>query len=378
MIRTDSSNAFAHHTMQVRTSANIREIISLNPDYPSAIKDGLERLATEVESDALIPMIEPLAPDYDRWLPSFEARPGHRWHQTDWLYAEHFVYRHIIQVTRWWETGRDPFTPKKTEELASPILRDLLEQAANLAGNPLEDRLDALVQMALWGNRMDLSFAAVMAHGTHVHADDLLLDDTEAVLRALSQPGAVHIIADNTGTELAMDMLLIAALLEQAERQVILHVKMHPTFVSDAIPADARILIEQLGSGRLGGAGVQAGTALHTAFEAGRLRVIPDFFWNSALPIWSMPPHFGAIFNGAALVIFKGDANYRRLLGDALWPSTTPFADVLAYFPAPLVALRTLKSDPIIGLPAGKATELDAADARWRVNGKRGIIQFKP
>ncbi|HUN06515.1 MAG TPA: damage-control phosphatase ARMT1 family protein [Aggregatilineales bacterium] len=378
MIRTDASNAFAHHTMQIRTSANIREIIHLNPDYPAKVKNGLEQLAAEVEADATIRMIEPLAPDYERWLASYTHREGDSWHRTDWLYAEHFVYRHIAEITRWWETGRDPFTPKKEEELASPTLRDLVERAATLRDRPLGERLDALLMLDLWGNRMDLSFAAVMAHGTHVGDDDLLVDDSAAALACLQHPGRIHLIADNTGTELAMDLLLIEALLDQPDRQVILHVKMHPTFVSDAIVPDVHTLIERFSNGKLGSNLIASGQSLVNAFESGRLRVIPDFFWNSALTMWDMPAHFHKTFRDAALVMVKGDANYRRLLGDALWPSITSFAAVLDYFPAPLVALRTLKSDPIVGLPNGTAEALDTVDARWRVNGKRGIIQFKP
>jgi hypothetical protein len=89
-----------------------------------------------------------------------------------------------------------------------------------------------------------------------------------------------------------------------------------------------------------------------------------------------MPPRFQQFFTGAALVVSKGDANYRRVVGDALWQPETPFADVTAYFPAPLLALRTLKSNPIVGLPAGLAERLDAEDATWRVNGRRGVAQF--
>jgi uncharacterized protein with ATP-grasp and redox domains len=378
MIRTDAGNAFAHHTMQVRTSANIRETVHLNPDYAPRIKEGLEQLAVEVESDGRIHMIDPLAPDYALWLPDYTQREGDTWHNTDWLYAEHFVYRHIAEITRWFETGRDPFTPKKAEELASTTLRDLVERALSLRGKPLDERLDALLMLDLWGNRMDLSFAAVMAHGTHAGDDDLLIDDSSPALARLQQPGAVHLIADNTGTELAMDLLLIEALLEHAGREVILHVKMHPTFVSDAIVPDVHILIDRLGSSALGAAAVSSGKALQTAFEDGRLRIVPHFFWNSALPMWSIPMHLESVFRGAGLVIVKGDANYRRLVGDALWSSDTPFTEALPYFPAPLVALRTLKSDPIVGLPPGKATALDTVDPRWRVNGKRGIIQFRP
>jgi Damage-control phosphatase ARMT1-like domain len=47
----------------------------------------------------------------------------------------------------------------------------------------------------------------------------------------------------------------------------------------------------------------------------------------------------------SAMVFVKGDANYRRLLGDRTWPLDTPFGDVVSYFPVPVCALRTLKAE---------------------------------
>ena len=78
----------------------------------------------------------------------------------------------------------------------------------------------------------------------------------------------------------------------------------------------------------------------------------------------------------ARLVISKGDAHYRRAVGDALWAPETPFSRVTSYFPAPLLALRTLKSDPIVGLPGGVAERLDLEDPRWRVNGRRAVASL--
>lgn len=45
------------------------------------------------------------------------------------------------------------------------------------------------------------------------------------------------------------------------------------------------------------------------------------------------------------LVFVKGDANYRRLIGDRRWATDIPFADVAGYFPTRLCALRTLKAE---------------------------------
>jgi hypothetical protein len=75
------------------------------------------------------------------------------------------------------------------------------------------------------------------------------------------------------------------------------------------------------------------------------------------------------------MVIFKGDANYRRVIGDALWPSEATIAEATSYFPAPLLLLRTMKSDAVVGLPTGLAQRLDAADRDWRINARRGLIQ---
>jgi hypothetical protein len=73
----------------------------------------------------------------------------------------------------------------------------------------------------------------------------------------------------------------------------------------------------------------------------------------------------------------KGDANYRRLCSDARWAPETPFADVVEGFPAPVVALRTMKAEVVVGLPLGLATVLDREDARWMVNGRRGLVQAR-
>ena len=380
MIRTDHTNTFAHNTMKVRVPKIIREVQELNPDYPTPIQQALDRLREGLESDATIPMLDLPAPDYDDWLPSYAAHEGHTWLHTDWFFAEIYFYRLLIQAVRWWETGRDPFAPKKAEELASEAMWSLVNQALSIEKElPLQERLMMLLHSALWGNRIDLSFPASLAHGHNVVDDDLLVDGSlSAVNQLLRTPGAVHIIADNTGSELAMDLALVDTLLESVAEEVVLHVKMHPTFVSDAVVADVHILITALASGQHGEPARRLGERLQAALTAGRLRLAPDAFWNSSHLLWEMPPRLTQVFRRAALVIVKGDANYRRTVGDALWPAATPFTAVTDYFPAPLLALRTLKSDPVVGLPAGMAEQLDGLDPLWRVNGRRGVIHYKP
>jgi hypothetical protein len=377
MVRTDASNPFAHHTMQVRVPATAREVLVLNPDYSPAVHIALEALAAAIETDQVMPPLEATAPDYELWREACAAHTGQTWLQTDWFYSEVYFYRLLVSATRWWETGRDLFAPQKTAELSSLALWQRLEEALELRAKLREERLQALIHLDLWGNRIDLSFAASLARGTDGSHHDLLVDDSAAVVTHLmAHPGGeVHIVADNTGTELALDLALCDALLDEAGTQVIFHVKVHPMFVSDALPSDWFTLVRQMTA--RGGETAALASRLLAAFDAGRVRVIPNGFWNSSYPLSGLTPVMRDVFSRAALVVLKGDLNYRRMVGDVLWPVTTPFRDVVRFMPAPLLAMRTLKSELLVGLAAGQAEALAAEDAKWQTNGKRGVIQFR-
>ncbi len=377
-ILTNRTNWFGHDTIAVRVPGILRDIQQRNLDYPESIQQALNRLHDTITGDAPLQMLDFPAPDYELWAAYCAERDGESWLNTVWFFAEMYFYRQVIQAVRWWETGRDPFAPNKAEEYSSPALWSQLETALLPVTDP-QERLKTLLGYALWGNRVDLSLPQIAAQGSAATAEDLLSDDREpAVARLLSTPGAVHIIADNAGTELTMDCVLMDALLEDPARQIVYHVKMHPTFVSDTTVPDMLALISMLETSPRNPQFQALGQRLRLALEAGRLRLAPDFYWNSPRFAWQLPAHLARWFSSSALVISKGDANYRRLLGDAIWPPETPFADVVNYFPAPLLALRTLKSDPIVGLAPGMAAALDGVDPKWRYNGRRGIIQYAP
>ena len=380
-IRTDNSNWFANDTMKRRVPGIIAETLALNPDYPAPIRDGLLRLSESIIANALIPLLSLPAPDYDDWKPLhtfYTTQHGESWLNTAWFFAEFYMYRLMIQITRWWETGRDPFFPKKVEELAGSLLWEMLDQVLAVDSSA-ENRLAALIHSATWGNRVDLSYNIADTHGRTGNSDDLLVDHTEqAITLLLGTPGDVHIIADNAGTELALDLALADALLAlRPSSRVVLHLKGHPLFVSDTIVADVGHFLGSLtGPGQRSAALRRMGQRLQDALESGQLRLAPDLYWCQSQFLRDMPPRLVNTFAGAALIILKGDANYRRAVDDALWPETMPFSEVMSYFPAPLLALRTLKSDPILGLPGGLAARLDEIDSRWRNNGRRAVIQI--
>lgn len=391
-IRTDCSNAFARNTMAARIPAILQETLDLNPDYPPGIKDRLGRLRDDISAGALLTPLEAEgASDYQQWLLALrqqEAIIGApvTWHKAEWFFAETYAYRCLVEATRYFESRRDPFAPQKRSELTSEALWSLIE-AAVASDDAAEEQVAQAVAMDLWANRIDLSYAASLERGTDIAPEDLLVDDSDHFMdylfRSTTAPdqkraeGAIYIVADNAGSELAMDLVLADRLLQHVTDRVVLYLKAHPTFVSDATPEDVWIMLGEMK--RRGGGGAQLAARLTASWEAARLLFLPHQYWNSSTLLRDMPSELYDRVNASQLVIIKGDANYRRAVGDCLWSPDSPFHDVMSYLDAPVLCLRTLKSDPIVGLPsAAIAQDLDRSDPTWRVNGKRGLIQFKP
>jgi hypothetical protein len=119
------------------------------------------------------------------------------------------------------------------------------------------------------------------------------------------------------------------------------------------------------------------GERLQRRVQAGRLRLSDHFYWNSPLPIWELPARLRQDLSGASLLLSKGDANYRRLLGDLHWPLTAAFEEIVCDLPAPLAALRVLKSELAVGLRPGQAEAASQQDPDWLVDGKWGQVQFR-
>ncbi len=368
-LRTDASNAFAHYSMAVRVPKILDDVREANADYPAAVLDAVARLRDEIRGDAHLPSLGFPAPDAREW----SSVGTQTWLRTEWFFAENYAYRSLMAAVRYWERGRDPFAPVKRRELASDALWQGVEAVA-LHTATGDELVHALLDLSLWGNRVDLSYAVGTTFGRAGESHDLLCDDRERAVAELFQPGGdVHLVADNTGSELSMDLALADVLVSGAGARVSLHVKMHPVFVSDATVADVWNLIFAMRA--RGGPCGALGTRLERAFDGGRLRILPDFYWNGPRFLWDRPAHIAGELDRATMVVFKGDANYRRVIGDALWAPDASLGAATRYFPAPLLFLRTMKSDAVVGLPAGLAERLDTVDHEWRVNARRGLIQ---
>lgn len=88
-------------------------------------------------------------------------------------------------------------------------------------------------------------------------------------------------------------------------------------------------------------------------------------------------PRLYSMLSESSIIIFKGDLNYRKLLGDVNWRYNTPFHTALRGFnPAPIAALRTAKADLIAGLEPEVYEPVAEKCKKWLITGQYGLIQF--
>jgi uncharacterized protein with ATP-grasp and redox domains len=379
---TSEPGSFAYRTFKVRIPRIVEDTIEMN-SFPGEIRSALEDLRTEIVNGVIRGLRE-TTPDKAFWDSVSRPYLGRTWLDVPWYWAEAFFYRRVLEATQHFQPGAwhafDPYAAtKQTEWEAEAAPRSV---NAVLNESPPDPRacFVRLLYASLWGNRTDLSYNVAAQVGQARQIEDerpnLLVDDSRWVWEYLhAQPRhRLAIITDNAGTELLMDLALADFVLgEHLVSQVVLHLKPQPFFVSDAMSIDVEAGLEALARG--GDAAHILGERVRMHLENGRLLLHTHWFYATSLFYFQLPQDLRPELAAMDLVILKGDVNYRRLLGDAHWPSTTPFERATAYFPVPFVALRTLKGELILGLRAGEAERLGEQDPDWMVNGRRGVIQ---
>ena len=64
-------------------------------------------------------------------------------------------------------------------------------------------------------------------------------------------------------------------------------------------------------------------------------------------------------------------------MGDRAWPHTLSLKHVIhPWFPAPLLALRTLKGEIALGLSEGQAEAVRTLHKDWMVTGQFAVVQY--
>ena len=417
-LRSDKPGTWAHDTMSRRVDGEILErTVADNAEFlgqNEAIADRVKALRQDLRNAA--PLKYPVKPsdddddddsverkaEYEAWCeilkPHVEAQET--WLTAPWMVAEFYVYRRLMDCFGYWDKGTpgymyDPFDKQKDAGLisstqsAEAILKRIPTLPATSEGEQVA------FSMALWGNKMDLSLWPADASGenkdvfTEVLAaahENLLHDDSRALseycetLRAKGG-GAVDIIVDNAGFELVTDLALAQYLVQAGVAKTVrFQLKSHPTFVSDALAKDLEATVAyyaKLDAAEFPAAQA-AGKLWQSYLDDGTWQCTENSFWVQGAPMWKMPPNlYNHLQESSDLSVVKGDANYRRLLGDLDWDYAAPFDDVVgAYFPCPVVALRTLKAEIGCGMETEQTQRAQALDGKWLVNGRFGVVHF--
>ena len=383
LLMTSEPGSFAQSTIVERKPEIIRRVIADNA-YPPEIVAALAAFAAEIAAQPVRTLPESAA-DAGLWNGELAAYAGRTWLELPWYLAETYFYRRLLDAVGYFAPGPwrglDPFGPQKRREEQRAVER-LAAGWEELESLAPDAEFVALLHSCLWGNRVDLSnytvkVQAQLGLATEAERHLILVDHTDAVRDLLARGVArVDFISDNAGIDLLFDLALADLLVVRGwARQVVFHLKDRPFFVSDAMPADARGLVEQLRASA--SAGVRGlGERLAAELASGKIVFGEHPFWTSCLMYRRLPADLRAELERADLTILKGDVNYRRLLDDRHWPFTTPLELAADGFPRPFVALRTLKGELMVGLRPGQAEAAAAEDAGWLIDGKRGVIHL--
>lgn len=388
------TGSFTEFTVTQRMPLIARRIISEN-SFSSEINQNLENLAKEILSGVLPPLTDATARDFRAWETYLQNYQGQRWLDVPWFFAETYFYRLILEITHYFRPGSfqnvDPFQLQKSQGLTASISSiTLLCNQVNqwlddikLDGKFTQKAVMALLYFGLWGNRVDLSLWSAFAEDRssfdiQSQLAHILVDDAVQVHKLLTScpGGRVDFILDNAGFELICDLCLVDFLLSSGLiDQVYLHLKPHPTFVSDAMIKDIDETTDFLADANHPSLKSLA-HRLREHIASRRLVLSSDYFWTSPLAFWEIPESLKNELAKANLIVIKGDANYRRLLGDRHWQFTTKMSDIVCYLPSPMVVLRTLKSEVAVGLKSEVVEQVAKSDPDWLTNGQWGVIQL--
>ncbi|MGW8224134.1 MAG: damage-control phosphatase ARMT1 family protein [Anaerolineales bacterium] len=387
--------SFAYNTITKRFPKIARETIQDN-QFPAHIEQHLEQLIQDLPYAQLRQLSDLTAPDSEKWQEYLQPELGKNWLEVPWFFAEMYFYRRILEATEYYLPGpfqgHDPFHLQKER-----VLEAARDSTAFLAGElqvlrqmelnsqDLYASLDQLLVLNVWGNQADLSmWSASEERPNHQDAVDqrahLLVNQARQVSDFLSSRDGrlrrVDFILDNFGPELIHDIGLTDYLLGMDLAAIVrFHAKPTPHYVSDAMIKDVHATVDYLANHESPEVR-QMAERVANYIQDQRLEIVDDYFWTSPTYFWDMPEYIFRELSASDLVISKGDANYRRLAGDLNWPPTTPFEDVVRYFPTSLLALRVLKAELALGLTPIQVSRLDNQDPDWKFNGRWAVIQF--
>jgi len=372
--------SFASFTIRNRLPSILDRVIEDN-DFDDHVNVALNDLKHHILHEKITNYLEK-GNDRSSWKNWLKSMIGKTWFEIPFYFAEAYFYRIIMDKIDFYSWKIDPFFKQKRNDIVrnggqfEAIIMDLQQflHQSNGSGQIIKH----LLFSCLWGNKSDLSQLLLNREkADEFHEKFALLDDSEKVSNLfLKQVGRVDVILDNSGMELFVDLLLSEKLISlNLAKKVVLHTKAFPTFVSDATGSDIELLVDFLKTQK--NKNVQAfAKNFEVLLKSKSIQVMNHEFWNSPLHFYELPRDLFRELEKSDLVVFKGDANYRRIFGDREIGFDTCVDPLCNYLPAKAVAVRILKSELMVELQKKQIRNLNESDPDWLINGKYGVIQM--
>lgn len=438
----DDPKSFAYPTVHKRWPTiiegcidDIEQEISSNSalqDSGKVIIERLQQLLSDFKDDKTVQPFDldargtskEILSRYNSSLERLNNMKKVTWLTGPWLYLECYLYQwiHLLlngsSEEHWHSYDIFARLKNSTFQLSSDGVIELCRLYQKLHGEVEDGKLDSgalklvfkeLIDVSLWGNATDLSLLA-----GNVTADDIksvqgaearkknekniLVNDFEDAWSHFqsSRSHRIDFVLDNSGFELFTDLVLALFALDAGlVKEVVVHCKQIPWFVSDTMPKDFDALIEQLQDPSFFKSlhGDEAlknfSNTLNNYYKLGKIQVQSHPFWTTDANFWDIlkEKDLFAELQKSDLIIFKGDLNYRKLTGDIHWEKTTPFKVAiqdLADSGLPVLSLRTCKADVVVGLPEGVDEQLiqtykemgNEVGEFWSSSGKWAVISF--
>ncbi|XP_017078747.1 damage-control phosphatase ARMT1 [Drosophila eugracilis] len=400
-------HSFAFATFKRRTPGLIRDLITFLRDRETEIvKDfgdyahfdlkrtmwSLQLLREEIINNDDFQIFRVKAPDTDNWNEFLMGLSEDRrqWFSAVWMHAECYMYRRVWSIFQRSETlvSYDFFGDQKmlSTKNSTLLMRDIVLSTRQLKRS--KDNFQCLLKLSAWANRGDLPIAKkgsdknIFKKITSLDKD-LLADESSDVWKDLTEaaePVYVDIVCDNAGLELFSDLILAEYIIESGlARRVRFHVKAIPWFILDATHKDFHWLLNFISQHEFPEFKSFGRRIRGYLKDRSFILCEKSYFWTSGHAFSQMKrvqPCLYVYISEAALVIFKGDLNYRKLLGDINYKSTEKFSNCLRGFePTSVCALRLIKSDIYCGLPVCKVEWLTEDNPEWMTTGDKAVIQ---
>lgn len=367
-ITTADRNSFAYHTITIRLPAILDGIIQ-NNNFSMEINNKLFALKNSIPTGRLELLQEKSSVDQE--INKEIIVQHYTWDDCPFIFAENYFYQKLVQITEFRQNSIDFFSYKKELDIRDKkeYILNLLSSYQNIFSMPVQTAGSLLLKQNLGGNLADLSQLKQMT-GNSLH---VIIDHTKQFLEKLQYLKRVDIVLDNSGEELLNDVFLARWLLEKVGiNQVYLHFKNIPYFVSDAMIRDFDFL-------RTISANISAIQVFWdqtmTFINENRLILKAHDCWSDFIQYRNFEKHILDDLNQSDLILFKGDLNYRKLVGDYYWDHSEKTKNIVNYFKTDILIIRVLKSEVVTGIDAQQSQRFDE---NWLINGKYGVIEYCP